>query len=266
MCAGTGRNRHRAAQGCVVAPFFFHQPIVTTRARFLPSVKCALTAWTASWAARPAFNLNLNAVLFSSAADGGKTDAAVDSNLTEAGTGRAEWKLTLKDTDRSFNASASNTWVRTGENLTITYRGAGTGENEYVSAMIADSSNNILYYGRIAQNSANGTASVAIPSDLTAGTYTLKVFSEQYNGDYKTDYASEFPGYYADGQGENSASSSISRAARPTCLTFRQSDIPGTVNDVLPDKTMHYVPFTFCGYSGCLCIKQQFQWSERAAG
>ena len=198
------------------------------------------------WAARPAFNLNLNAVLFSSAADGGKTDAAVDSNLTEAGTGRAEWKLTLKDTDRSFNASASNTWVRTGENLTITYRGAGTGENEYVSAMIADSSNNILYYGRIAQNSANGTASVAIPSDLTAGTYTLKVFSEQYNGDYKTDYASEFQDITLTVRGKFSEQFDLTRG---TTYLFDLStkDIPGTVNDVLPDKTMHYVPFTFVG-------------------
>ena len=198
------------------------------------------------WAARPAFNLNLNAVLFSSAADGGKTDAAVDSNLTEAGTGRAEWKLTLKDTDRSFNASASNTWVRTGENLTIAYRGAGTGENEYVSAMIADSSNNILYYGRIAQNSANGTASVAIPSDLTAGTYTLKVFSEQYNGDYKTDYASEFQDITLTVRGKFSEQFDLTRG---TTYLFDLStkDIPGTVNDVLPDKTMHYVPFTFVG-------------------
>lgn len=38
----------------------------------------------------------------------------------------------------------------------------------------------------------SGTASVTIPSDLAAGSYTLKVFSEQYNGDKKTDYASDF--------------------------------------------------------------------------
>ena len=198
------------------------------------------------WAARPAFNLNLNAVLFSSAADGGKTDAEIDSNLTEVGTGSAEWKLTLKDTDRSFNASASNTWVRTGENLTITYRGARTGENEYVSAMIADNSGNILYYGRIAQNSANGTASVEIPSDLTAGTYTLKVFSEQYNGDYKTDYASEFQDITLTVRGKFSEQFDLTRG---TTYLFDLStkDIPGTVNDVLPDKTMHYVPFTFVG-------------------
>ena len=198
------------------------------------------------WAARPAFNLNLNAVLFSSAADGGKTDAEIDSNLTEVGTGSAEWKLTLKDTDRSFNASASNTWVRTGENLTITYRGARTGENEYVSAMIADNSGNILYYGRIAQNSANGTASVAIPSDLTTGTYTLKVFSEQYNGDYKTDYASEFQDITLMVKGKVSEQFNLTPG---TTYLFDLSamDIPGTVNDDLPDKTMHYVPFTYVG-------------------
>ena len=106
-------------------------------------------------------------------------------NLTEVGTGSAEWKLTLKDTSRSFSASASSTLVRVGENLTVTYSGAGTGKNEYVSAMLADNSGNILYYGRIAQNSANGTASVEIPSDLTAGTYTLKAVSYTHLDVYK---------------------------------------------------------------------------------
>ena len=198
------------------------------------------------WAARPAFNLNLNTVLFSSAADGGKTDAAVDGNLTEVGTGSAEWKLTLKDTSRSFSASASSTLVRVGENLTVTYSGAGMGENEYVSAMLADNSGNILYYGRIAQDSENGTASVVIPSDLVAGTYTLKVFSEQYNGDYKTDYASEFQDITLTVRREVSEQFNLTPG---TTYWFDLSamDIPGTVNDDLPDKTMHYVPFTYVG-------------------
>ena len=109
--------------------------------------------------------------------------------------------------------------VRVGENLTVTYSGAGTGKNEYVSAMLADNSGNILYYGRIAQNSANGTASVEIPSDLTAGTYTLKVFSEQYNGDYKTDYASEFQNITLTVNGKVSEQFNL-RLARPTGLTY----------------------------------------------
>ena len=31
-------------------------------------------------------------------------------------------------------------------------------------------------------------ATVTIPSGLAVGRYTLKVFFEQYNGDYRTDY------------------------------------------------------------------------------
>ena len=208
------------------------------------------------WAARPAFNLNLNSVLFTSAAVGGKADAAVDENLTAVTdyTG-SEWKLTLKDSSRSsFSADVNgqaSVAASVGSRVQITYSGAQTGENEYVSAMLCDSNDNVLYYGTIAQNSESGTAGVMIPDGLAVGDYTLKVFSEQCSGDKKTDYASDFasieltvmpveqftltPGstYYFDLSGEN---------------------IPGTVNTgnefgatSLPDTTLHYVPFTYAG-------------------
>jgi hypothetical protein len=149
---------------------------------------------------RPAFNLNLNSVLFTSAAEGGKADAAVDGNLTAVETNETnEWKLTLLDSSRTFNdASASKGTELTKEygysdwTVNINYSGATTGENEYVSGMLVDSSDNVLYYGHIAQNSESGMVDVTIPAGLSAGTYTLKVFSEQCNGDYKTDYASAF--------------------------------------------------------------------------
>ena len=41
-------------------------------------------------------------------------------------------------------------------------------------------------------DSADGQVKIKIPDSLAAGEYTLNVFSEQYNGDYKTDYASAF--------------------------------------------------------------------------
>ena len=206
------------------------------------------------WAARPAFNLNSDSILFTSAADGGKTDAAVNGNLTEVGTGSAEWKLTLKDTSRSFSASASSTLVRVGENLTVTYSGAGTGKNEYVSAMLADNSGNILYYGRIAQNSANGTASVAIPSDLTTGTYTLKVFSEQYNGDYKTDYASEFQDITLTVNGKVSEQFNLTPGTT-YWFDLSSAGIPGSTNNALPDTSRHYVPFTYVGSLNAYVLK-----------
>lgn len=49
------------------------------------------------------------------------------------------------------------------------------------------------YYGRIAKaTTEEGEISLTIPDTLAEGTYTLNVFNEQCNGDYKTDYASAF--------------------------------------------------------------------------
>ena len=157
------------------------------------------------WAARPAFNINLNSVLFTSAAVGGKISAAFGGGSGGEAAGSIskisttttnEWKFTLKDDTRnSFNAKLSgSSTVTPGESISIEYSGATTGNNEYVSAMLTDASGNALYYGRLVNTSdaASGTVSMAIPADLAAGSYTLKVFSEQYNGDKQTDYASDF--------------------------------------------------------------------------
>ena len=157
------------------------------------------------WAARPAFNLDLNSVLFISAAEGGKISAAASGgnqggeaagSIFEIGdyTGN-EWKLTLKDESRRFSANVNgqtNVSAQAGDSVQITYSGAETGDKEYVSVLLCDSSDTVLYYGNIAQNSESGTATVSLPSGLAAGDYKLKVFSEQCNGDYKTDYASSF--------------------------------------------------------------------------
>ena len=150
--------------------------------------------------------------------------------------------------------STSSTLVRVGENLTVTYSGAGTGKNEYVSAMLADNSGNILYYGRIAQNSANGTASVEIPSDLTAGTYTLKVFSEQYNGDYKTDYASEFQNITLTVNGKVSEQFNLTPGTT-YWFDLSSAGIPGSTNNALPDTSRHYVPFTYVGSLNAYVLK-----------
>lgn len=157
------------------------------------------------WAARPAFNLDLNSVLFISTAEGGKISAAASGgnqggeaagSIFEIGdyTGN-EWKLTLKDESRKFSANVNgqtNVSAQAGDSVQITYSGAETGDKEYVSVLLCDSSDTVLYYGNIAQNSESGTATVSLPSGLAAGDYKLEVFSEQCNGNYKTDYASSF--------------------------------------------------------------------------
>ena len=155
-----------------------------------------------AWAARPAFNLNRNSVLFTSAAVGGKIPAAssggnqgavgADAIFEIPTTTTSEWKLTLLDSSRNFVVSDSH-W--SGNTLTFSYSGAQTGTNEYISAIIEENGA-ITYYGRILQLSdaptgANGTASLSLPDDVTlSDTTELYVFNEQYNGDKLTDYAS----------------------------------------------------------------------------
>ena len=142
---------------------------------------------------RPAFNLGKSEIVFASSAEGGKTDADTDSNLTAVGDWSGNtWKLTLRDSSRNFRASADKANAKPGETISINYSGAKTSDNEYVSAIIMDRNDELLYYGRIAQNSADGTAQITVPEGLEPGRYALRVFSEQYNGDCNTDYVSEF--------------------------------------------------------------------------
>ena len=158
-------------------------------------------------AVRPAFNLDLTSVLFTSAAVGGKIPAAssggnqggeaADAIFEIGDYDGSEWKLTLLDNSRNFAVTEEAASGKPGDTITLNYTGATTGTNEYISVIIADSSG-AQYYGRVAQPTAtDGKVEITIPSGLADGTYTLYVFSEQYNGgeqdDTKlTDYASAF--------------------------------------------------------------------------
>lgn len=146
-----------------------------------------------SYTARPAFNLDLDAVLFTSAAYGGKSASGMDSGLTAVGAyDGSEWKLTLLDSSRNFGVTETDISGDPGDTITLHYTGATTGDNEYISVILAAESG-VQYYGRIAKaTTAEGEISLTIPDTLAEGTYTLNVFNEQCNGDYKTDYASAF--------------------------------------------------------------------------
>ena len=48
------------------------------------------------------------------------------------------------------------------------------------------------YYGSYKIKDASGDALFALPSDLPPGKYDVKLFNEQRNGNYESDYSSNF--------------------------------------------------------------------------
>ena len=192
---------------------------------------------------RPAFNLNLNSVLFASAAVGGKPDGGLTPIPEYSGN---EWKLTLLDSRRNFAVTEKTVSAAPDDTVTLNYKGATTGKNEYISVILADN-NGAQYYGRVAQPTAeSGTVEIKIPSDIAPGDYTMKVFSEQYNGDCKTDLASAFADVTLTVESQPDEQFTLASGGR-YYFDLSAMNIPGTVNSNLPDSTLHYVPFTYVG-------------------
>lgn len=146
------------------------------------------------YAARPAFNLDSNQVLYA---------AAVGNGQFTHGTGLEEiqtvlscdFRLVLKDKERAFRVITSELTAQPGESVSLSYEGAVTSEDgkEYISVILMDADGIPAYYGKIAPAKAvNGTVSFDLPADLNHGTYVLKVFNEQYSGEMESGTASEF--------------------------------------------------------------------------
>lgn len=197
---------------------------------------------------RPAFDLNLDSVLFASAAVGGKPDGGLQP-VSPNYTGN-EWKLTLYDSKR--NNFSRTTWEVSastkGGTVEISYTDAKTGANEYISALIFDDVGNVIYYGRsnASLTEKDGTAQLTIPAGFAEGTYILEVFNEQYNGDRKTDLASGFADVTLTVEKRVDEQFTLTPGGR-YYFDLSAVEMPGTTLETLPDSTLHYVPFTYVG-------------------
>ena len=204
-------------------------------------------------AVRPAMELDLSSVLFISAAEHGKVADLTTPIAEYAGD---EWKLTLHDSDRDdFTAK---TVLVNGSVLEVEYKNAKVGDNEYISAVIKDADGSISRYTRVVQldgttNGTRGRAAIDLTGiDMTGK--TLCVFNEQFNGDHKTDYAGALR--------EVKLTDEIDEQFTLTpggryYFDLSAMDIPGTVNSNLPDKTLHYVPFTYVGTVDVYSLKNE---------
>ena len=210
---------------------------------------------------RPAFNLNMNSVLFASAAVGGKPDGGLTPIPEYSGN---EWKLTLLDSRRNFAVTEKTVSAVPDDTVTLNYKGATRGKNEYISVILADN-NGAQYYGRVAQPTAkSGTVEIKIPSDIAPGDYTMKVFSEQYNGDCKTDLASAFADVTLTVESQPDEQFTLAPGGR-YYFDLSAMDISGTVNSNLPDSTLHYVPFTYAGTVNAYKLTSEMATTEEYA-
>lgn len=171
---------------------------------------------------RPAMNIDASAVLFTSAADGDKFTGTVDADalasVAAPGSSVKEWKLTLLDSTRNLQIDSA---TLESTQATINYSNANTGPDEYLSAVIKNSSGNVTYYGRIKAltdaGDASGTVTINLTGKMQSGD-TLHIFNEKDGGIKENDYASALL------KVENQASASYSISASPSSLTFTSQE------------------------------------------
>lgn len=85
-----------------------------------------------SLGARPALNLNMSKILFTTAPNGKDTDNLGLKQSQDYD--EKEYKLTMFDNERTFRVTDSSVSSTTGNEISLNYINAAYGENEYISA------------------------------------------------------------------------------------------------------------------------------------
>ena len=149
---------------------------------------------------RPAFRLNLESLLFTFPAAGGKqydmTASLHKQTYASNNKRKYEHKLTLAtNTYKLMLANVTSGDIKEGQdvNITLKYDGASTGAGYHLAAAVT-SGDRALYYGRIKSLEAaadkSGTVTFVIPEYHEGEEVYIFVEGRNNNGDYKTDFAS----------------------------------------------------------------------------
>lgn len=158
-------------------------------------------------AVRPALHLNLASVLFTSDASdtSGKSTATVGSGLIGAQAPSQNLKFTFSDGTSAPTVTFAGTTDGT-STLRFGYSGANTGTNRYLSCVLTQgsgASEEVKYYGKLANCATTASGVFSIDTSTLAGAYTLKVYSEQANGNTYSDFASTTTDFTLDVSGGN---------------------------------------------------------------
>lgn len=136
---------------------------------------------------RPAFNLNLSSIIFTSDAAGIKSSGAAGTLSAPGSHSSTNWKLTVASD--SLTAS-SGTITRSGSTITVPF--TASGDYNRISIFISDGAWNangavLKYYGALNTSGSSGT--FTLPDDYDKS-WKVYIIAEKINGNTKTDYAS----------------------------------------------------------------------------
>ncbi len=160
--------------------------------------------------ARPAFVLDLNAVLFTSAEVEVKNAAPTDGSSFGSAENLYDKEIIRKitlldDTYKDFKATINSPdneqgriGVMPGDTLRVSYENAVTDtediKNRYISAVLCNSYGKVIGYASMKPTASSGTWELTLPQNLDIANkqYTLKIFNEEQNGAGCSDYGSPF--------------------------------------------------------------------------
>ena len=136
---------------------------------------------------RPAFNLNLSSIIFTSDAAGIKSSGAAGTLSAPGSHSTTNWKLTVASDSLS---ASSGTITRSGSTITVPF--TASGGYDRISVFISDGAWNangavLKYYGALNTSGSSGT--FTLPDDYDKS-WKVYILAEKINGDTKTDYAS----------------------------------------------------------------------------
>ena len=142
-------------------------------------------------APRPATQLDLSSVLYTSSANGtgSKASATTGGGLVGAVAPTGALKFTMEDSGMATPVLTLAGSRNGTANISFEYSGATTGIDQYISCTL-EQSGNVVYYGKLASCASATYGNFILPiSGISAGNYTLNIFCEQANGDNYSDFA-----------------------------------------------------------------------------
>lgn len=176
-----------------IAPYMNSVATIDYTGRYFYYGGCSHSDPTSSRSVRPGLTINTSKILFSSSATGDKTNAT-GTILTDVQATTSPIKLTLQNSMQLLSLKTKKVRAQEGDLVSVEYFSATTGPNQYISAIITDNTDKIVFYGKLKavsdETNEKGVVKLRLPLGFDSSIHKLKLFSEQINGDNKTDYAS----------------------------------------------------------------------------